>query len=188
VSDVLGWAVSPVASLGGNVLAATLDGRADEVATNTLIMLEASFAAATISQLTKFLVARERPFVHYLPDAQKKRTAKPQDNNVSFYSAHTNFAFALAVSSGTIASMRGYRGAPWIWGSGLVLATTIGYLRVAADRHYMSDVLVGAVIGTAIGFGVPFFFHRKTDSAASTGMAPSAIAASGNGVSFAWRF
>jgi len=30
-----------------------------------------------------------------------------------------------------------------------------GYLRIAADKHYFSDVAIGAAVGTAIGFIIP---------------------------------
>jgi len=35
------------------------------------------------------------------------------------------------------------------------LATFSGYLRAAADQHYLSDVIVGGVVGSAIGAGLP---------------------------------
>ena len=79
---------------------------------------------------------------------------------MSFYSGHATLAFAMAVSGGTVASMRGYRLAPWIWGAGLSLAAATAYLRIAADRHYASDVTVGAVIGSLTGFAVPYLFHN----------------------------
>ena len=50
--------------------------------------------------------------------------------------------------------------APLIFGSGLLLGATTGYMRMAADKHYMSDVLVGAGMGSLIGFVVPYTFHR----------------------------
>ena len=51
------------------------------------------------------------------------------------------------LSSGTIASLRGYSLAPLVWGSGALIALSTGYLRIAADKHYLSDVLTGLVIG-----------------------------------------
>ena len=69
--------------------------------------------------------------------------------------------FALAVSSGTIATLRGYRWAPWVWGVGLTLATATAYLRIAGDRHYFTDVITGAVAGSAIGFAIPLLFHNR---------------------------
>ena len=55
--------------------------------------------------------------------------------------------------------MRNYRLAPLIWAEGLAVAATTGYLRIAADKHYFSDVLSGALIGSAVGFMVPYLFH-----------------------------
>jgi membrane-associated phospholipid phosphatase len=64
------------------------------------------------------------------------------------------------VSTATVASMRHYRWAPVIWAVGLLGAATVGYLRIAADQHYFTDVLVGAVAGSSIGFAVPYGLHR----------------------------
>ncbi|NUQ76583.1 MAG: phosphatase PAP2 family protein [Polyangiaceae bacterium] len=188
ISDGLGYVVSPGGSIGSLALVAGLDGRLEDTAANTLVVMESAFIAGIIAQLFKFTVGRERPFVHVLGRTEKSFTKKPQDNNVSFFSAHANFAFALAVSSGMVATLRDYRGAPWVWGSGLLLASTIGYLRVAADRHYLSDVLVGAAMGSIVGFSVPFFFHRKSAAPEATKMAPSAISAGASHISFTWQF
>ena len=78
----------------------------------------------------------------------------------SFYSGHTTLAFALATSMGTVASMRRYRLAPLVWALGIPLATLTGLLRMSADRHYLTDVLTGAVLGGGMGFLGPFL-HRK---------------------------
>ena len=47
-----------------------------------------------------------------------------------------------------------------MWIAGLSFATTGAYLRIAADRHYATDVLTGALVGSAIGFSVPYLAHR----------------------------
>jgi membrane-associated phospholipid phosphatase len=106
----------------------------------------------------KIAVGRQRPYAHYGGGSQKSR------DNISFYSGHTSLAFSLAVSSGTIATMRGYRLAPVIWGTGLAIAASAGYFRLAADYHYLTDVIAGAVIGSAFGFGIPYIFHRPKDA------------------------
>lgn len=120
----------------------------------------------------KFAAGRERPFVHALPPEEKARTAHPRDNNTSFYSSHTAVTFALAASAGTVASLREYRWAPWVWAAGLAFATTTGYLRIAGDRHYFTDVLTGALVGSAVGFAVPYL-HRAKGTAALTVTAAS---------------
>lgn len=173
-SAATGFVMTPAFAFGLDAVAAGHDSRLREAPVNSLLILEATLLAANVNQVVKFLAGRERPFVHALPPGEKTRTAHPADNNVSFYSGHTNLVFSLAVASGTVASLRGYRMAPVVWTGGLGLATLTGFLRIAADRHYFTDVLVGAVMGSAIGFAVPFFFHPRTD-AATTGSATSAL-------------
>ena len=159
-SNVTGFAVMPLGALGLEVLAAWHEDELKGFPVDVLLIAEATSIAAVLNQVVKFSVGRERPFVHALPSALKNRTSAPSDNNTSFYSGHTNLVFALAVSSGTVATMRGYRWAPWVWGAGLAVAATTGYLRIAADRHYATDVLTGAVVGGAVGFAVPYLLHR----------------------------
>ena len=159
-SNITGFAVMPLGALGIEALAASHEDRLADFPVDVLLIAEATSIAAVLNQVVKFSAGRERPFVHALPPELKNRTADPSDNNTSFYSGHTNLVFALAVSSGTVATMRGYRWAPWVWGGGLAVAATTGYLRIAADRHYFTDVLTGAVVGGAVGFAVPYLLHR----------------------------
>jgi membrane-associated phospholipid phosphatase len=57
-------------------------------------------------------------------------------------------------------SMRGDEAAPWVWAIGLTLASGVGYLRVAGDAHWMTDVLAAAAVGSAFGVGVPLLEKR----------------------------
>jgi len=159
-SNVGAYALVPLTSLGLLAAGAQGEGRFGEMAGNVLVIAESVALAESANQIVKFAVGRERPFVHALPPAGKSSTDNPADNNVSFYSAHTSFAFALAVSTGTVASLRRYRWAPAIWAAGLAGAAAVGYLRIAADRHYFTDVVTGAVAGGAFGLVVPYEFHR----------------------------
>ena len=158
----------PLTSLGLLSLDTRSEGRLDELPGDALVIAEAVALNGALTQTVKFAAGRERPFVHALPAERKPLTAHPADNNVSFYSSHTSFAFSLAVSTATVASMRHYRWARLIWGVGLVSAAAVGYLRIAADQHYFTDVLVGAAAGSAIGFAVPYGFHRGAGALAVT--------------------
>ena len=160
-SNLGAYALVPLTSLGLLALDAHAEDRFAEMAGNGLVIAESVALAGSLSQIVKFSVGRERPFVHALPPNQKRVTTNPADNNVSFYSSHTSFAFALAVSSGTVASIRRYRWATAVWAAGLAGAAVVGYLRIAADQHYFTDVLAGAAAGAAIGFTVPYGFHRR---------------------------
>lgn len=46
-------------------------------------------------------------------------------------------------------------------GVGLVSAALAGYTRMAADRHYASDTLVGLALGASAGFLLPWLTYRR---------------------------
>ena len=168
-SNALAYGGVPIASLGVDLL---VSGRDWKVAgTDALIAGEAAILAGAFDQGIKLAVGRERPFVHALAPGAKGSTDKPGDNNVSFYSGHTSFTTAIAVATGMCASMRGEKDAWIVWATGVPLALGTGYLRIAADKHYASDVLVGAALGGLFGATVPFFLHRPPQ-----GGTPSATA------------
>jgi membrane-associated phospholipid phosphatase len=166
-SDVGIYAVVPLFGLGMLALSGAHDNALRQWPVDALLLTQAVALASSLNQLVKFIFGRERPFVHVLSDNDKLSTKNPDDNNLSFSSGHTNLAFSLAVAAGTIATLRGYRWAPAIWVGGLVLATLTGYLRIAADKHYLTDVVGGAVLGSAVGFLVPWLFHQPTAAPAT---------------------
>ena len=63
-------------------------------------------------------------------------------------------------AAGTICHWRHYWTEPYVWGSGIALSLSTEYLRMAADKHYLSDVLVGGFIGISSGLLVPRLMQR----------------------------
>jgi membrane-associated phospholipid phosphatase len=163
LSNVTGFLLVPLTGVGLDALAAAHDGSLHHVPEDALLIAEAGVIAGDLTQLVKMAVGRKRPFVHALGPDQKPMTNRLSDNNLSFFSGHTTETFALASAAGTISTMRGYRWAPLVWPIGGVMALATGYLRIAADKHWLTDVLVGAVVGAGIGFAVPYFFHSAVD-------------------------
>lgn len=160
-SDALVFGVLPAGMIANQLLSARASGDTKAGFVDLLVVAEAAAIAQDLNQLVKFTVARERPFVHY---ADAARPHEP-DDDVSFYSGHTTFAFALASSAGMVSTLRGYKGAPWVWGAGMTAAATAGWLRMGGDMHWFSDVLVGAVTGTVVGAGLPWLLHRNGSGA-----------------------
>jgi membrane-associated phospholipid phosphatase len=153
LGDVTGYVVAPAFALGITLLASSgVAQRIDDV----IPILEAGVASGLVNQVAKFASGRQRPSVRF-------GDPRPPDveDNLSFYSGHVTLAFAVATSAGIVAQRRGYRTAPWVWTIGYALAATTGYLRIAGDRHYLTDVVVGALTGTAIGF-LGGFAYRGT--------------------------
>lgn len=67
-------------------------------------------------------------------------------NNDSFPSGHTSNAFVMA----TVLHHEFVDSSPWLAYSGYLFATTTGVLRVLNNKHWVSDVLVGAGIGIMV--------------------------------------
>lgn len=172
-SDVISYAVAPLAAGGLLAAAAAHDGEPRDLVVDLLMVAQAGVATGLIGDVVRWGTGRERPSVHALPEAEKATTDRPEENNLSFFSGHVAIAFALAVSSGTVASIRRRRLAPAIWATGLTVAAATSYLRVAADEHYATDVLVGIAVGAGIGLAVPLL-HRRCGSGATT-VAPSPV-------------
>ena len=71
---------------------------------------------------------------------------RPNGEGDSFPSGHTSNAFVMA----TVLFYEFMDSNPWIAYSGFAFATTTGVLRVMNDKHWVSDVLVGAGIGMLV--------------------------------------
>jgi membrane-associated phospholipid phosphatase len=83
----------------------------------------------------------------------------------SFPSSHTSTAFTAAgLTCVHHANLPLYGGDPWdtlaCVGS-LALATATGLFRIIGDRHYLSDVLLGAAIGLSLGYLYPYLLHYR---------------------------
>lgn len=159
MSDVAAFGLAPVSAFGTLTWVAGHDERGDEALVNALLVTEAASTTLAVTQVTKAGVARERPAVHFGQHGPERYSAA--ERNASFFSGHSSLTFSLAVSSGTVATMRGYRAAPLVWGVGLPIATFTAYARIAGDAHYFSDVLVGSLVGSGIGFALPWFAHPR---------------------------
>ncbi len=158
LSDALLFGIVPGFALASLYALGRVEGDRTSARENLLALSETLLAAGLITQITKYAVGRERPFLRTQRDNGETVTHGP-DDNLSFFSGHTSLTFALAVGAGSIASLRDYERAPWIWAIGMPLAALTGYLRIAADRHYFTDVLTGALVGSAVGVLIPWL-HR----------------------------
>lgn len=178
-SDAVGLGVLPAGLLAFGFFSARAAGDRDAFWVDSLVIAEAVSIAAALNTGVKYLAGRERPYPYY---GRQPFYDDQRDRNLSFYSGHTSMAFAFATSAGTVYLLRGYPDAPWVLGGGLALAAFTGYLRIAADKHWFTDVLAGAAVGSLVGWAVPWLFHRA-DGASSQG---AAIRAAPGGIAFAF--
>jgi membrane-associated phospholipid phosphatase len=156
VADGLSWATLVTSVM----VPAYFAGRTSEggrFARNFAIISFAAFSADAITSLVKVAAARERPYSYRLTKAGDPGP-RPGSAYRSFFSGHTSVAFAStfvgsrlmdlypAMREGKSTGNRGVK--KWLlWTSPVLTA----YLRIAADKHFVTDVLVGAGTGFLVG-------------------------------------
>jgi len=118
-----------------------------------LLLLESYSLAMIFVRIPKNLIGRKRP------DAWAPSTPFDWDgpfHGVSFPSGHTTASFAVA---SVIANQ--YRDHKWVPVTAYSVATLAGLSRIYENRHWLSDVVAGAAIGTLVGNLVS---HRTSNS------------------------
>jgi membrane-associated phospholipid phosphatase len=158
LSDAFGYVLAPAIPTGLVLLGTAEDATVAHLIDDMVPIFESMIVTHWVTRTIKIGAARTRPVAHYVDPAVDEAF-------VSFPSGHTSGAFAFAVSAGVIARARNCRSEPYVWGFGLTLAAATAYLRIAADKHYATDVLVGATIGVSAGLTVPLLMRRKLEVA-----------------------
>ena len=129
-----------------------------------------------INEILKRAVPRERPYLYF--EGYPEEDLKNGDCNESFCSRHTSVAFSVAAANTYIFS-KYYPDSKWkipVIAASYSLATLTGILRVASGEHFASDVLVGALLGTAIGYAVPALHTLFADKNVEASVSPFGLA------------
>ena len=98
--------------------------------------------ATVANAIVKPMTHRDRPDRHR-PAAEVASSSVPMPKSSSFPSGHSAAAFAFATGVGHVWPLAAVPLS--------VQATAVAYSRVHAGVHYPSDVLVGALLGVALG-------------------------------------
>ncbi len=105
----------------------------------SLVGFEALAATQLITGLTKHAIRRQRP------------EEAGGETYASFFSGHSATSFAGATMLTIYAQEYDWGGSTGQWAipvAAYSAATLTGYLRIAGRRHWLTDVLVGAAVGT----------------------------------------
>lgn len=118
-----------------------------------------------------------RPYIYATEGEGRGKAAEASGEAYgSFFSGHASAAFTTAVFTADLFSemfpASAYKGV--VWASSLSLATFVCALRVAAGKHYPTDVAAGAVVGAAVSVLV-LELHRSHAESVSVWAAPSAM-------------
>jgi membrane-associated phospholipid phosphatase len=138
-----------------------LDGNIRRDAGKVSVMGLQVFALNTgITNLTKILVHRTRPFV-YNPNAPMDYKTRA-DARLAFFSGHTSVTSSMSFFTAKV--FHDYnpnsRARPYIWASAALVPAVTGFLRWRAGKHFITDILVGYAVGAVVGILVPEL-HRR---------------------------
>lgn len=131
-----------------------------------LIDLEALAITGAIQGATNVFVSRERPFGKDCGKGELPEDAIDCQDSFhyrSFFSGHAAFSFTGAALICVHHFENELLGEPWdaiSCAGGYAVAATTATFRMVADVHYASDVLLGAAVGTLVGYGVPLLHYR----------------------------
>lgn len=113
----------------------------------------------SVGEVIKRTAGRARPYERECQDEPGRVGCQDVDAYQSFYSLHSGVAFTSAGVSCALHLHRSLYDDPaadaTACTSALALAATTGALRVVSDRHYLSDVLIGGLLGFVVGYLVP---------------------------------
>ena len=137
----------------------------EKMKTTTLLATQAYITAAAVESVVKLLTGRTRPSYYspgieaepkfFGPFAKGSVNSGHKKVSSSFPSGHTSVAFAAA----TVYAME-YKDKPIVPIIAYSAATMIGLSRITENKHWTTDVLVGAALGFLSGKQVVNNYHR----------------------------
>ncbi len=150
--------------MGLGLIVAGVDGQLDDGSPlpRLLLFAEALAINGALTELAKYAVRRPRPYTF------SERLGTP-DDDLSFFSGHASH---VAVSTFFAARSLDLTGELSVaerllaYGGATLLTAAVAVLRVAAGKHWPSDVITGALVGGSVGFLVAELHRSDAVSAA----------------------
>lgn len=135
------------------------------------IYIESLATTAALYSITAGLVDRSRPYVYDTSGVTGIDRRTSNNGQRSFYSGHV-----AATATATFFMAKAYcdfnpdansTGKALIWTGAAVLPAAVGYYRLEAGQHFLTDVLLGYVLGAGTGILVPELHKRKNETGLS---------------------
>ena len=126
-----------------------------------VLFVETMALTGSVYTMTAGTVNRSRPLVYNTSLTSGERKSK--DAQRSFFAGHT-----AATASATFFAAKVFsdfnpdsKAKPYVWAAGAAVPAVVGYMRYKAGKHFLTDNLLGYVIGAGAGILVPQL-HKKS--------------------------
>ncbi len=114
----------------------------------TLLMTQNLWMTWNITQTTKMLAMRARPYAN-----EAGFSARKNDDAYSFFSGHTSLTACMAASHYFYdRTLPVHDRKPAVTLGLAALSIGTGILRIKAGKHFPTDVLAGAILGTGVAY------------------------------------
>lgn len=145
----------------------TYDETREDFGTLALMYGEVFLLNKGINALVKGLTTRNRPFVYdeNCP-AERKYTVNARH---SFYSGHVSVTASNSFFTAKVFSeyLTDNTAKVLIWSAAALIPAVTGFSRINTHNHFPTDVIVGYIVGAAIGYLIPEL-HKSDDNTSVT--------------------
>ncbi|MFB9865338.1 phosphatase PAP2 family protein [Rufibacter immobilis] len=153
------------------------------------LYLETMSITGTLFTLGSAAFPRARPLT-YSSEVEIGEKTRANSQN-SFFAGHTAAVSTMAFFTAKV--FHDYNpdspARPFVWAGAAIVPAAVGYLRLEAGKHFLSDNLIGYGVGAAVGILVPQLHKKSNNSGIS--VTPSMIRVLGqnlDGVSLQYKF
>ena len=126
----------------------------------SVLFVETMATTGALFTITAGLVEKSRPLVYNESLDEEKRI--DSDEQRSFFAGHT-----AATAAATFFAAKVFNDfnpdsplKPYVWGVAAAIPASVGYLRIKAGKHFLTDNLIGYAVGAASGILIPEL-HKK---------------------------
>ncbi|MCU0405753.1 MAG: phosphatase PAP2 family protein [Ignavibacteriaceae bacterium] len=142
----------------------TYEDTREDFGTLSLMYGEVILVNAAINGLVKGLTTRNRPFVY----DENSPTDKKYEVGArhAFYSGHTSTTASNSFFTARIFSeyLTNNTAKTLIWCGAALIPAVTGFSRVNTHNHFPTDVIVGYIVGAAIGYLIPELHEYENQS------------------------
>lgn len=139
------------------------DGVRSNAGQVAVLYLETMAITGAMFTMTNGSVRRSRPLT-YSAEAPLGEKMEANTQN-SFYAGHTSATAAATFFAAKI--FHDFNpdspARPYVWAAAAAVPATVGYLRLKAGKHFLSDNILGYLVGASAGILVPQL-HKKTNT------------------------
>ena len=123
-----------------------------QIPTNANIIIGESYlVTSSLVYFSKTTFQRKRPYVYN--NNIPTQTLQTKDSQYSFFSGHTALAFNGALLTAKIYDdFHPDKDNKYIYPIALSVASAVGVLRYKAGKHFPTDIITGAIVGTVSAF------------------------------------